>query len=478
MDNRAASQSQRGRFRTVSPWLLVIGTASAEAQRSLASSLADLGLDVVPLETDSAQGPGIVCFEGVSNELCEAVATLSRGRLERVVAIALGERPTRREAWRLVHAGAADIVTWDRSEVTSSTVAAHFERWEQVDEILNSPLVSSNLVGKSPAWIAALREVIEVARFSSVPVLLEGETGTGKELMASLVHALSPNVASVPHGEFVVLDCAAVPATLSSSTFFGHAKGSFTGAASSRQGAFAVADGGTLFLDEVGELAPSLQAELMRAVQEGTYKPVGSDHYRSTNFRLVCATNRDLLEDGHLQTFRRDFYYRIAGATCRIPPLRDRVQDIAPLAEYFLKELIEDGDPPALEEPVRELLVTRPYPGNVRELKHLVARIARRHVGPGPITIGDVPAEEWQSGQLQAVHWQDVTFESSIRRALDQGASLREITNAAAETAINIATSEEGTTQGASQRLGVTPRALQLRAAKQRSEQPGHGGVD
>jgi transcriptional regulator with GAF, ATPase, and Fis domain len=142
---------------------------------------------------------------------------------------------------------------------------------------------------------------------------------------------------------------------------------------SARDGAFALADRGTLFLDEVGELPNELQAELLRVVQEGTYKRVGSNAWRTTRFRLVCATNRDLAAEQAAGRFRRDFYYRIAAATLRLPPLRERTADILPLFHHFLAELAPAGTSPALDPVVRELVLRRDYPGNVRDLRQLAS---------------------------------------------------------------------------------------------------------
>jgi transcriptional regulator with GAF, ATPase, and Fis domain len=155
---------------------------------------------------------------------------------------------------------------------------------------------------------------------------------------------------------------------------FGHAKGAFTGASSDRHGAFALAHRGTLFLDEVGELPGHLQSELLRVIQEGTYKPVGSDRWEHTEFRLVCATYRDLHAMQAGDTFRTDLYHRIAATSVRLPSLRDRGSDLLALTGYFLA--VELGEhAPSLSPAVEAYLRQRDYPGNVRDLKHLVARM-------------------------------------------------------------------------------------------------------
>jgi transcriptional regulator with GAF, ATPase, and Fis domain len=413
----------------------------------------------------------VVLFDRLTDALLGAIHEAGRVRLERVAAVGLGDSPSLLETSRLLSAGASEAFSWSFATV-APCIAAHLRRWAEVDEVVDSPLVCENLVGVSAAWRRVLREVVEAARYTDVPLLLVGESGTGKELLARLVHALSPPRRPTGRGELIVLDCAAVPVTLSGSAFFGHEKGSFTGATGSREGAFALADGGTLFLDEVGELPLPLQAELLRAVEEGTYKPVGSDRYRKTNFRLVCATNRDLVNED-ADEFRRDFYYRIAGWTCRLPPLRERPEDVPVLTRHFVSKLLPD-DPPDVDPAVQELLVRREYPGNGRELQHLVSRITLRHVGPGPITLGDLPEDERPAADLTVVDWRDGWFEQAIRRALASGVELREITAATAATAISLAVEEEGgNLQRASAKLGVTPRALQLRRARARASGAG-----
>jgi transcriptional regulator with GAF, ATPase, and Fis domain len=445
-------------------WIHVSPPCGADGERMVTGGLRAAGIDLD--SRGPPDGPGVVLFDGVTDDVLRAVHEAGRVRLESVAAVGVGDPPSRLEASRLLSAGAAEVFAWN-SPTAAPAIAAHLERWAHVDTLVRSPLVRDNLVGESPAWKRVLREVVEVARFTDVPLLLIGESGTGKELVARLVHALSPARRATGPGELIVLDCAAVPVTLSGSAFFGHEKGSFTGATGSREGAFALADGGTLFLDEVGELPLPLQAELLRAVQEGSYKPVGSDRYRKTNFRLVCATNRDLLGEDP-QGFRRDFYYRIAGWTCRLPPLRERPEDIPVLTRRFVAELLPEATP-ALDPAVQELLVRRDYPGNGRELRHLVSRIALRHVGPGPITLGDLPEDERPPGDLKLADWRDAGFEHAIRNALASGVALREITAAATETAISAAVEEEGgNLQRASAKLGVTARALQLRRARAR----------
>jgi transcriptional regulator with GAF, ATPase, and Fis domain len=429
-------------------------------------ALAAAGVVTRELEAEEVAGPGLVFFHEVTPRLCAFIRDASRGGVERLLAIALSDRAMADEAaWRVLRAGASDVLPWHRHAAPALEAASRFERWEAVDRLVDSPIVRDNLIGRSAPWIAALRQVAEAARFTSASVLILGETGTGKELVARLIHALD---ARQRKGDLVVLDCTTVAPELAGSEFFGHERGAFTGAVAMREGSFALADGGTLFLDEIGELPPILQAELLRAIQERSYKRVGGNVWRTSDFRLLCASNRELAREVEEGAFRRDLYHRIAGATCTLPPLRDRPDDILPLVRHFLQELRPTLEPPELDEPVRNHLLTRPYPGNVRDLRQLVTRIASRHVGPGPITMGDIPPEERPAAEVWSVDWRDAAFESAIRRAVARGVGLREIGHAATETAISIAVSDEGNLQRAARKLGVTDRALQMRRAARR----------
>jgi DNA-binding NtrC family response regulator len=208
-------------------------------------------------------------------------------------------------------------------------------------------------------------------------------------------------------------------------------------------------------------------------VQERTYKRVGSNTWQQTDFRLICATNRDLLAEQSRGHFRRDLYYRIASWTCHLPPLRERREDILTLAKHFIAQLRPD-DPPELDEPVREYLLTRDYPGNVRDLRQLITRIAQHHVGPGPITIGDIPEAERLNSDEQAPDWCNDGLEEVIRLAVAAGMNLKEIERTAGELAERIVLEEErGNLQRAAVRLGITDRALQLR--RQARRQNGNG---
>ncbi len=452
----------------MSIWWDRFGTGAGASAAGLLEELVRQGLDSYPLyrSPDSSPGPGLLLFDGYDPELEACIRERSRRGEERLIAVGMRQEALARDAgWRLLEAGASDVLCCTDVPAAAGVIAARFERWEEVDRLVGSPVVTRNLVGQSPAWRSALRQVVEVARFSGSSVLLGGESGTGKELVARLIHTLD---AREDKRELVILDCTTIVPELSGSEFFGHERGSFTSAVAVREGAFALADGGTLFLDEVGELPLRLQAELLRVVQEGTYKRVGSSAWQRTRFRLVSATHRNLLGEVEEGRFRSDFYYRIAAWICQLPPLRDRREDIPLLVRHFLEERYGAGEAPAVDPAVLELLLSRDYPGNVRDLSQLVARIAHRHVGSGPITLGDVPEEERPRGEQAEIQASD-GFDGAVRLALSRGLGLKEIGNLAADTAVRIAVEEEGgSLKRAADRLGVTDRALQMRRAARR----------
>jgi transcriptional regulator with GAF, ATPase, and Fis domain len=242
------------------------------------------------------------------------------------------------------------------------------------------------VIGESARLLDALAACESVA-LSDLPVLLLGETGTGKEVFARAVHT-----ASGRRGEVVTINCAAIPKDLVESYLFGHRKGSFTGAAGDRIGFFAQAQGGTLFFDEIGELVPELQSKLLRVLENREYTPVGSTTTVKTDVRVVSATNADLARDVETGTFRRDLYARVAGAVIRLPPLRQRREDIPALARHFLDGFAAQPLLPWTPSFV-ELLLCHRWPMNVRELRTAMQRLA--------LETGE--ASELRSAHLMAV---------------------------------------------------------------------------
>jgi transcriptional regulator with GAF, ATPase, and Fis domain len=229
-----------------------------------------------------------------------------------------------------------------------------------------------SMVGDS-APMRALFELIAKVAPSDVSVLIHGETGTGKELVAKALHQHSAR----KNKPFLAENCAAVPANLLESELFGHKKGSFTGAFTDRDGHFVVADGGTVFLDEIGDMPLTMQAKLLRVLQEGEVRPVGSNKTLKVNVRVVAATNKDLASMCTHKTFREDLYYRLNVVTLVLPPLRERRSDIVHLARYFLLRISEElGRSIELAPEALALLERWSWPGNVRELENVMRRAA------------------------------------------------------------------------------------------------------
>jgi two-component system nitrogen regulation response regulator NtrX len=242
---------------------------------------------------------------------------------------------------------------------------------ERLREIVSSG--APKMIGGSPAWQRAVEQATMAAR-SDARVLLIGESGTGKELLAAQIHNASP----FSGGPFVKVNCAAIPTELLETELFGHEKGSFTGATATRRGKFEMADGGTIFLDEVGDLHGASQAKLLRVLQEGEFHRVGGEQIIRVSVRVISATNRDLAALVSQERFREDLYYRLSVVPIRVPALRERPHDIRLLAEYFLDDFCARNNFRAkkLDDTVFPLLETYPWPGNARELRNVVERMA------------------------------------------------------------------------------------------------------
>jgi two-component system response regulator HupR/HoxA len=239
------------------------------------------------------------------------------------------------------------------------------------------------IVGHSDAIRAVLALVAKVAG-SSATVLVEGETGTGKELVARSIHAHGPRRDAL----FVAVNCAALSEGILESELFGHRRGAFTGAIADRKGLFEVADGGTLFLDEISETTPALQAKLLRVLQEGEVRPVGENRARAIDVQVIAATNRVLEEEVKAGRFREDLYYRLRVFPIRVPPLRERLEDIPLLARHLIRRIAAQLKKP-VGEPSEELLaalVRYPFPGNVRELANELERAMLLAEPAAPIT--------------------------------------------------------------------------------------------
>jgi two-component system, NtrC family, response regulator HydG len=338
--------------------------------------------DVVVTDIDMAEMNG--------TELCSRIVT-ARPDVGVIMVTGVGTMETAVAAMR---AGAYDFVT---KPVDANLVAFALSRAvshrrlraevAQLREASSEAHDPFGMIGDGPAMrrVAAL---IERVAPSDASVLVQGETGTGKELVARALHRRSSRAS----GPFVAINCSAVPSTLLESELFGHARGAFTDAKTSRDGLFVQANKGTLFLDEIGDMPIEMQAKLLRALQERTVRPVGSDHEVPFDTRVVAATHRDLDAQVAERTFREDLYYRIHVVRIEVPPLRSRTEDVLPLATHFLRKTAErDGRPPiALSPEAARVLLDYDWPGNVRELENCLER-ATALARDGQVVPADLP---------------------------------------------------------------------------------------
>ncbi len=232
-------------------------------------------------------------------------------------------------------------------------------------------MTTLDLIGSSPKFRAVLTDVERIAPVDSA-VLIQGETGTGKEVIARAIHEASPR----RHNRFIALNCAAIPGPLLESELFGHERGAFTGACTQTKGRFQMADGGTLFLDEIGDMPLELQPKLLRALQEREIERLGSTQTVRVNVRVVAATNQDLAELVAKKLFRADLFYRLNVIPICLPPLRERVQDILPLTEFFVAKFAGrlNKTIDSIPEEVMTVLQAHDWPGNIRELQNFIER--------------------------------------------------------------------------------------------------------
>ncbi len=340
--------------------------------------------------------------EGDGLELLEHL----RGARPELPVVLLTARGSERTAARVMRQGAFDYLPkpFDVSELEETiTRALQVASWKgEARRAAAQDALGRPFVGRAPAFRRVVDRALRVGP-RDVPVLVRGETGTGKELLAALLHSAGPRA----RGPFVRFNCAAISEELAESELFGHARGAFTGATGARRGYFAQAHEGTLVLDEVGELPPRLQPKLLRALQSGEIQAVGAPSIARVDVRIVACTHRDLLAEARLGRFREDLYYRLAVVELEMPPLRERHEDIAPLAELFARAAADRFglEGVTLSEALARALERRAYPGNVRELENLVTRMVALSDG-GPLDLGALderPAEAASGGFREQV---------------------------------------------------------------------------
>ncbi|MEK6666640.1 MAG: sigma-54 dependent transcriptional regulator [candidate division NC10 bacterium] len=355
-----------------------------------------------------------------------------------------------------MRAGAYDYVTkpFRASEILQVVEKAlervHLRREvSQLRQAVAERFGFASLVGKSAKMQEVYTQIEKVAAARGA-VLIQGESGTGKELVAKAIHFNSPRKS----GPFVVIDCGAIPEALQESELFGHERGAFTGAIATKKGLFEEAHGGTLFLDEVAELAPGLQAKLLRALQDGEIRRVGGTKTLHVDARVIAATNRDLAAEVRDGAFREDLFYRLNVFPIFLPPLRERREDLPLLVDHFLDRLAqEEGKPPKRLSPeaLRAMMVYA-WPGNVRELEHALERAALLSEGE-TITDHDLPPEILAPKDELTVVLPDSAagFKETMARLI-RDAEVRLIRRALAQS--------EGNRTEAARLLGISRRAL------------------
>jgi PAS domain S-box-containing protein len=344
-------------------------------------------------------------------------------------------------------------------KIHSLTVEAEYLK-EEIKELHNF----DEIVGQSETLLRVLKDVEQVAS-TDATVLVFGETGTGKELIARAIHAASPR-----HDQpLIKVNCAAIPASLMESEFFGHEKGAFTGATQKRDGRFALADGGTIFLDEVGELPLDLQAKLLRVLQEEEYEPVGSSKTKTVDVRVIAATNRNLQQTMQQGKFREDLYYRLNVFPIDVPPLRERHNDITLLASAFAKRCAQRMG--RTIEPLSEECMTRltayTWPGNVRELENVIERAVITSQAGGLNLDRALP--ETATGATAETPMSSVEAPNNIRTVKE----MQEIERRNLVLALESSEWRVAGENGAARRLGMKPSTLASRMKALGIERPG-----
>jgi two-component system, NtrC family, nitrogen regulation response regulator GlnG len=325
-------------------------------------------------------------------------------------------------------------------------------------EELQSMMRALGLIGRSAAFLALLRTVVRVGPLSDIPVLITGETGTGKELFAQAIHRWDPERSKRP---LVAVNCAAFSSNLLESELFGYRRGAFTGADRDRAGLLRSAEGSVLFLDEIGELPLELQAKFLRALQSGEFTPVGEDRASRVNVRIVAATNQPLETLVSTGKFREDLYHRLNVVRLRIPPLRERKEDIAPLVRHFFERYKRAGVE-AIESDILEALEHARFPGNVRQLENIIRCAMANKAEPSALSLADCPPEIWEELEGAAhenraadeANWAETLLE---RHDGNLTAALQECERVMIEIVL---AKRRGNQSETARDLGITPRSV------------------
>ena len=283
----------------------------------------------------------------------------------------------------------------------------------------STPIRTRSPLGRSSA-IETVRELIRQVAPHATVVLIQGESGSGKEVVARALHDAS----SRQNKPFVPVNCGAIPADLLESELFGHEKGAFTGAISTRKGRFEMAEGGTLFLDEIGDMSLPMQVKLLRVLQERCFERVGSNQTIKSNVRIIAATHRDLETMVDLGSFRQDLYFRLNVFPIMVPALRERLDDLPMLIRHFCNRQIErDTTPPVFNQEVIDALSTYAWPGNIRELENLVERLSITHAGK-TLSTTDLPARYYPMELLETELEREAERKAARQLAAEQQAAL------------------------------------------------------
>ncbi len=376
-DDHYTRKLLEGVFRN-SPVAAQFACDAAEARRLFAAT----DFNLIIMDQRLPDGNGLDLLREMRAERPQQVAILITGYADV------------RDAVRAVREGLFDYLTkpFDQIEELEAVVEKALELDRAYREIssLRESLAAGNAmpvyIGHSSATMALKKQISQVAPLD-ITVLIEGESGTGKDLVARSIYAQSGRAS----GPFLEVNCGALSEQLLESSLFGYEKGAFTGAVKTTHGYFEEADGGILFLDEIADMSPKLQSSLLRVLQNHTFNRLGSPRVCSSDFRLVCATNKRLADEVKAGNFRQDLFYRINVVALDILPLRKRVKDIVPLSVHFLEHFVAKFDKQVgpLTPEALHVLEHYPWPGNVRQLQHSIERTVALHTG-GPVSASDL----------------------------------------------------------------------------------------
>jgi transcriptional regulator with GAF, ATPase, and Fis domain len=425
------------------------------ARRSLVTSALEGGAQlfvIARLSAASSRSPEVTRARAAGAETLALLPLRDLATPADYAMLALGPSAHGAPSIALLDALARAIVAAIRQAQTLSRVAAVSRRAhadnKRIRVDLDRAVLPPTLVAASPAMRSIVLDVLPLVAQQETTVLLRGETGTGKEVLARRIHALSPRA----HRPFVQINSGALPEGLIESALFGHERGAFTGATARHLGVFERADRGTLFLDEVGELPPSAQVKLLRVLQEGELERVGGGAPIRVDVRVIAATHRDLEAMLDAGTFRADLYYRLAVFPILVPPLRDRRDDIAPLAVAILHRLAARfGRPaPRLTEEALATLASLPFPGNVRELENVIERalVLTRGSTLSLATSLAVPRAPREAATIATI----TPYSEAMRRSID--------------AALTACAGKIYGADGAAARLGLRPTTLQSKMKK------------